>query len=111
MPTPLIQRLPTQARYEFYNSSVQASLLAHKKWLIDNGRYHVVYLDPVTADRFKGDFYGLLQDSGVSPDIFAFSMAMNALSDPTDYDGTMTILMIPDYQAAVDIVTRHKSLD
>lgn len=111
MATSLIERLPSQARYEFYNSSVRASLLAHKQYLINNGQFQVIYLDPVTADRFKGDFYGLLQDNGVSPDIFSYTLAMNDLSDPTDYEGTNTTLVIPEYQAVLDIVTRHKRLE
>lgn len=107
----LKDNLPRQARSAFYNPSVQASLYAHLNILLSGRKSIMITVDLNKADRFRGDFIGLLMEEGIPVDLHPIICEMNNLNDPADYDGKKVNFIIPFQEDVDDIVIRHKSLD
>lgn len=107
----LKDNLPRSAKPQFYDPSVQASLYAHLNILTTGRKSTMITIDLNKADRFRGDFIGLLIDQQIPVDLHPIICEMNDLSDPADYDGTKTSFIIPFQEDVNDIVVRHKSLD
>ena len=63
------------------------------------------------ADRYRGDFIGLLLEEGIPVDLHPIVCELNELLDPTDYDGTLLSIIIPFQEDVNEIAARHKSLD
>ena len=111
MATRLVDTMPRQAKGIFYNPSLQASLFAHRAILLSPRKHHLMSVDLNIADRFRGDFIGLLQELGIPVDLHPLVCEMNDLLDPTDYDGTLLSIKLPFEEEVKEIVSRHKSLD
>lgn len=56
-----------------------------------------------TADRYKGDYYGLLASLNVGEDLYWITMRVNGLSGPDMFDGNTTQVLIvdPGYYARI----------
>lgn len=107
----LVDNMPKQSARIFYTDSFQASLYAHKNILLGQRKHYSITIDPMKADRYRGDFIGLLLDEGVPSDLIPFTCELNDISDPSDYDGTLTTFFAPFEDEVRDIAVRHKSLD
>lgn len=107
----LTDNLPRQARVQFYSPSLQSSLYAHRNYLMGVRRCHEVTVDPNVADRYRGDFIGLLILEGIPIDLHPIICELNNLLDPTDYDGTMLNFLVPFQEDVNEIAVRHKALD
>lgn len=51
---------------------------------------------PGIVQHYKGDFYGLLVYMNVVPHMQWYFLRINGLSNPLDYDGIQTEIIIPD---------------
>lgn len=111
MATRLIDKMPRQAKRIFYSPSLQSSLFAHRDILLGYRKHHVITIEINKADRYRGDFIGLLYDEGIPVDLHPIVCEMNDIRDPTDYDGTLLTITIPFQEDVNEIASRHKSLD
>ena len=107
----LVEMMPRQAKRIFYTSSLQSSLFAHRNNLLGNRKHHLITINQNKADRYRGDFIGLLIEEGVPVDLHPIICELNDLLDPTDYDGTLLTITVPFQEDINDIVIRHKCLD
>ncbi len=107
----LIEKMQRQARHIYYTPSLQASLYAHRNILLGPRGHHQISIDLNKADRFRGDFIGLLMEEGIPVDLHPLVCELNEIRDPSDYDGTLLSITIPFEENVHDIVARHKSLD
>lgn len=60
-----------------------------------NYEFKEILIEPVIAYRHQGDFIGLLRDIGVTTDLFMFTMYINNINNPVEYDGKRNLLKIP----------------
>lgn len=111
MATRLTEQMPRQAKSIFYSPSFQSSLYAHRNILLGYRKHHVITIDMNKADRYRGDFIGLLLQEGIPVDLHPIVCELNELPDPTDYDGTLLSIIIPFQEDVNEIAARHKSLD
>lgn len=54
-----------------------------------------VMVDPSVAYRHQGNFVGLLKDLGVDIGLYHFTMYLNGINNPVDYDGKLRLLKLP----------------
>lgn len=51
---------------------------------------HTINIDNVVANRYKGDFLGLLLHLGIPEKYCMANLTVNNLNSSSDYDGTVT---------------------
>lgn len=60
-----------------------------------NYEFKQILVEPSVAYRNQGNFIGLLRDIGVSTDLYMYTMYINGINNPVEYDGETKLLKIP----------------
>lgn len=76
---------------------------SHLEWLRTQGNAEYVDVPDDSLGRYIGDFFLILMDLDKPPKHFRVIMRLNGLKSPTDYDGTLTKVFIPDLQVLESI--------
>lgn len=62
------------------------------------------------ADKFKGDFHGLLLTKQVQPHLWWLFTVLNGLNCSTDYDGSFLDVKTPDIDYLEKLVSIHLTI-
>lgn len=57
--------------------------------------YEYKEIEGLMAKRFRGNFYGLLHELGVTPADFIPALHLNKLTSPYDYNADMVVIKLP----------------
>jgi hypothetical protein len=80
------------------------SVLPYYRSRADAPSYDV---EPHTAARFVGDFYGLLHSFGVGKKFHYVTMRLNGLQRSQDYDGLLTSITLVDESALNTLISAY----
>lgn len=61
-----------------------------------NGILQLETVSLSVADRFRGDYFGLLASLNVGEDLYWITMRVNGITGPDVYDGVATEIMLVD---------------
>ena len=110
MSSPLINRLPNTLNPLFYSRQLLATYAANKSRIMAKKLYYAIDIDYNIRVKYVGDLIGLLLERRIPEKLHLMTLLLNDLSDPADYDASLTTLLIPHEDAVEDIVIQHKSL-
>ena len=111
MSSPLIDRLPNPLQAMYHSPQLLASYSANKNNILARKLYYAIDIEYYIRIMYVGDLIGLLMERAIPEKLHLLTMVLNDISDPADYDGQQTTLLIPHEEALEDIVVRHKTLD
>lgn len=57
--------------------------------------FDTIIIEPHRAYKYEGNFYGLLNEIGVSPSLYLYALYLNKLNSPVDYKADMLIIKKP----------------
>lgn len=92
----------------FYDQTFRDVLEMHIPYFRANYT-HSLTVETPAAQRHQGDFQGLLIELGVAPRYHWFTMRLNGLHNPTEYDKEMLTVLIPEFSAIETLKTRHRT--
>lgn len=49
--------------------------------------YDIAIVEPAEAYRYQGNLFGLFNEMKISPNLYMYTMYINGLVSPTDFDG------------------------
>jgi hypothetical protein len=82
----------------------------HLRYFRQHPKTAVAIAQGHVAERYTGDFYGLLNSLSIKKNHYLI-MRVNGLYSSTDYDGRVLEIRIPDEPTVARILTRHKSIE
>jgi len=59
--------------------------------------------------RAEGDFYGLLTEHNIPMDLHWVTMRINGLTSPTDYEGNLATVFIPDASVISGLLQKFRA--
>ena len=80
--------------YGFDSYTVMNDSLLFIDYIDDIHDYEVITITPDMSYRYQGNFLGLLKELKVSSSLYLFTMHLNGIYNPTDFNGTMTSIKI-----------------
>ena len=86
-----ISKLSRSSSYKDHTYEAHQRLIDHKTYMARFVR--LVSLEPVIADKYRGDLYGLLDELNIDFKYHYPIMIINDLSSPADYDGVPFLLV------------------
>lgn len=89
-----------------YQPKVIQKLEDYKTFLVNDPTTRVEVIDNQLANKYKGDFYGLLLSLGISLNYHWIIMRMNGLASPEDYKGTELLICIPSTSVIDTLISR-----
>ena len=70
--------------------------LLYLDFINNNYEFNQVGISPDMAYRYQGNFIGLLRETGiVEPHLYMYTMYLNKINHPTDFDGKLLVLTVP----------------
>lgn len=57
--------------------------------------YREITTTPADAYRFQGNLFGLFKSLGISSNLFFFTMYINGITNPLNYDGKKIVFKVP----------------
>jgi hypothetical protein len=91
----MLENLQTQL-YEFSDYSSLNDNLQYLDHISNNYKFNEVTVDPSILYRYQGNFLGLLKELNVvTSNLYLYTMYINNIVNPYDFDTTMTTLKIP----------------
>lgn len=79
---------------DFNKHDFMVLLETHRTLLLQNT--HIKDIIPLMAERYKGDFYGLLAHYNVNHNYFYIIMRLNNMNSSDDYDGSVLSIKLPN---------------
>lgn len=58
-------------------------------------KYEEITIDPNIAYKYQGNFYGLLNELMINPKLYLFTLYLNKLTSPVEFNGNMLIIKKP----------------
>ncbi len=52
-------------------------------------------IEPSLGYAYQGNFYGLLRELNISPNMYLFTLYVNGFQSPVDYDGELLVIKVP----------------
>ena len=89
-----------------YNPKVIQKLEDFRTILITDKTTRLEIVSNQVANKYKGDFYGLLLDLRVPLDYHWTTMRLNGYTTPEDYQGTELMIYIPSTTIIDNLVSR-----
>lgn len=93
-----------------YDPHLRRYFETYMAWLRNHSKSTVLAVDDHTAYKYEGDFYGLLAVMGVSHHLHWLVLRVNDLTNPMDFDQSITGITVPDPKVIQRIVQRYRSL-
>lgn len=70
--------------------------LLYLDFINNNYEFNQVGISPDVAYRYQGNFIGLLRETKiVDPHLYMYTMYINDIKHPGDYDGKMLVIKVP----------------
>lgn len=85
-------------------------ILQHLDILMSRKENSSIDLTQQEADKWYGDFHGLLQTRGVRPHLYWIITVMNGLNCSTDYDSDFTVIVTPDTEYLDKLMDIHNTI-
>lgn len=82
----LLNELPSTASF-YYDDDFHRVLVKHFPYFIENDSFEPKDISGVTAEIYKGDFYGLLLSLRIPFEYHRVNTEFNMLLSPLDYTG------------------------
>jgi hypothetical protein len=82
----------------YYTDAYQTMIETHLQWLLSHPATYQINIEPGIGVKYEGDLYGLLRINGIPPQHFWTVMRMNGMRSTTDYESTVSSLLVPNYQ-------------
>ena len=79
----------------------------HVTWLKESSLVNILNIEKQHQIKYRGDFFGLLNQYGVKPDLHWITMRINGLHTSGEYDGSITTLFIPNRRDVDYLLGRH----
>jgi hypothetical protein len=73
------------------------------------GGASVQTLNNLDTYKYAGDFYGILNNYQIPLQYHPIILRMNGFTDPTDYDTTITTILIPNFSDIDQIANTYSS--
>lgn len=54
-------------------------------------------IEPNTAEKYRGDFYGVMTHASIPSQYWYVTMRINGLTSPIEYETSMELFYVPDY--------------
>lgn len=89
----------------YYSPDWLDNVELHLPYLLRQASNQTLPLLDVDAIKYQFDFYGLLRAYSQPPPLHYPILRMNGLHAPTDYDGSLTSIIVPSRQVITSLVT------
>lgn len=84
-------------------------LESHLPYLLSHPKTRVVEVTGLSAEKYTGDFHGLLDTLAIDKKYHYLVTRMNAMTCSTEYDGKNTAFMIPDMSVVSAFLSTYNS--
>lgn len=81
----------------------------HLKNLMVDPYTTTIPITDLEAQKYKGDFYGLLSELKIEHSMHWIILRLNGFSDPADYKGTVMNILFPDITTINGLLQRHET--
>lgn len=108
---PINTLMTQEASNLFYDPAFRRMLETHIPMLRIHGSTDVIDLPPLATYRYRGDLYGYLRIQGVPKDLHWLTMRMSGMDAPTQFDETITQLLIPAGQYIEQIRNAYRTVE
>lgn len=102
----LSDKIPVRATQVYDSEAFREVLMKHLPKL-KMGQVGTLDISQNEADKFKGDFHGLLLTKQVQSHLWWLFTVLNGLNCSTDYDGDMLEVITPDTDYLEKLVSIH----
>lgn len=102
----LSDKVPVKATQVYDSETFREVLMKHLPQL-KMGQVGTLDVSQNEADKYKGDFHGLLLTKQVQSHLWWLFTVLNGLTCSTDYDGTMLEIITPDIDYLEKLVSIH----
>jgi hypothetical protein len=93
----------------YYTDDFRRVLEDHLTLLKNDQSTNGVVLEPHTAYKYVGDFYGALQVLGVAEELYWITMRINGLTSTTDKFDHLQVVLTPNQKMIQKIWASHNS--
>lgn len=93
----------------YLDSGFIRTLRDHRDYLLEHSDTQRISLEPAESYRWKGDFYGLLNDHGIVPDMRLAVCIVNGLASYSDWSGDTDVLILPSSSSINRILTLYRT--
>ncbi len=103
-----INKLITVVDDDYFTRTVISNIHDFTNHLTTTGTVERHAIPEDIAYKYIGDFYGLLEELKIDPNMWFLYMVLNGLVSPEEYDTTMAEILIPDPELVsqvLDILT------
>lgn len=98
---------PGDERY--HDTGFVKLLQDHKQYIKDHEGTNVVPLEPAFSYKWKGDFFGMLNELNVRPQYYRVHLLVNDLASPSDWDGETDIVVNVSSNLIDSLLTTYAS--
>jgi hypothetical protein len=83
--------------YDFENYTELNDNLLYLDYIKHNYKFEEITIQPILRHRYQGNFFGLLREiNNVSPSLYLYTLYINNLTSPTDYnENSSLVIKIP----------------
>jgi hypothetical protein len=99
-----IHKIADKVTDSYLNPDFISKVEDFRRYLVENGNIEMREITPNEANKYKGDFHGLLDFIGIEKTYHYFYTRLNGLESSQDYDGIKTIIILPGIE---NLTTMH----
>lgn len=89
---------------EVLDEAYYVLLETHVEYLLKSPSLSSLTVTGQVAEKYRGDFSGLLDSAGVDKNYHYLILRMNRMMSFSDYDGVTTHILIPSYSEAAEFM-------
>lgn len=104
----LVDLLLTDSPSIYYDSKFRQVMEDHIPYMIENNMYDVMTINDGQAYKYENDFYGLLVNSNIDPNLHWITMRLNGLLHPGEYQQDQLTIKVPDRSVVNDILRMYR---
>ena len=93
----------------YYSDAFRVVMEDHMTYLRNHEDNQALVTQPVYAQKYQGDFFGLLQHHHVAAHLHWVTLRMNHMTNPTQYDGLGLNFIIPSARTLEVIRNTYKT--
>lgn len=93
----------------FLDESFYVFLETNLQYLLSQSSLRIVSIKGSDAEKYRGDFYGLLDFLGISKNSQYVSLRMNGMRSSSDFDGLLVEIKIPGDTDVNELISFYQS--
>lgn len=94
----------------YYEDAFRDVLMDHKQRILNRQGTSKISVTQQEADKYLGDFYGLMKHKGQPVETLWLVMMLNGLTSYGDYDADMLEIIVPDSQYIDRLISIHNTI-